>query len=98
MPRFTVRFPLLYDEEWLKQKYLIEKLSCKSIATIIGCHYHTVWQSLITYGIPRRRPGTYDRSAVARQSVARQSVARSAVVKSAVARNTITDEDGPRDA
>jgi hypothetical protein len=50
----TARYAQLNDKEWLRQKYVDEKLSLKEIATIIGCSFGAVGSSLVWAGIKTR--------------------------------------------
>ena len=47
------RFPELYDVEWLKQRYLVEHLSAREIADLLGCKGGTVSHALRRAGIVR---------------------------------------------
>lgn len=44
----------LYNPEWLRQKYVVERLSCREIAELIGCTQGAVNDRLKRYGIPIR--------------------------------------------
>jgi len=44
----------LESPDWLKQKYLEEKLSMRAIGELLGCGEATVWRRLEAYNIPRR--------------------------------------------
>ncbi|HRO65959.1 MAG TPA: hypothetical protein PL182_00190 [Pseudobdellovibrionaceae bacterium] len=45
--------PLYRKEEWLKQKYLAEKLPVRQIAVLIGCSHHAVNNTLKKFGMKR---------------------------------------------
>lgn len=45
--------PLYRKEDWLKQKYLVEKMSARQIAVLIGCSHHSVNSALKRFGIKR---------------------------------------------
>jgi hypothetical protein len=49
-----MKYPLLYDKEWLRKKYMDEKLSTTEIATVVGCGKTSVSSALERYRIPRR--------------------------------------------
>lgn len=49
-----MKYPLLFDETWLKEKYELEKLSCKQIGDLIGCSKDGVRVALLRYQIPLR--------------------------------------------
>ncbi|MEA1998134.1 MAG: NUMOD3 domain-containing DNA-binding protein [Euryarchaeota archaeon] len=53
----TIKYPKLWDKEWLKRKYLDEWLSGREIAEEIGCNPASVNDALKRYEIPRRTPG-----------------------------------------
>jgi len=62
------KYPLLYDEDWLCEKYLNERLSGSAIAEKIGCSNVSVYNALERYGVERRTktktyqyPELYDR-------------------------------------
>ena len=42
------------DRDWLYLKYVEERLSTLQIARLCNCHYRTIHQWLIRFGIPRR--------------------------------------------
>ena len=49
---------MLYkNKEWLYQKYIIEKLTCKQIGELTNHHPRTIHSWLIRYDIPRRVGG-----------------------------------------
>ena len=49
---------MLYkDKEWLYSHYIKQRLTCRHIAMICGCHPRTIHQWLINFGIPRRQGG-----------------------------------------
>ncbi len=50
----TARYAQLNDKEWLRQKYVNEKLSLKEIASLIGCSFGAVSSSLILAGVKTR--------------------------------------------
>ena len=50
------------DGNWLCERYILDGLTCKQIASICGCHERTVHQRLISFGIPRRKAGATHRS------------------------------------
>ena len=45
------------DREWLYKKYIEERLTCKQISRLCGCHQRTIHQRLVEFGIPRRKGG-----------------------------------------
>jgi recombinase len=45
--------PLYRKEEWLKQKYQVEKLSARQIAVLIGCSHHSVNCALKRFSMKR---------------------------------------------
>lgn len=45
------------DKDWLFIKYITERLTCKQIAHICGCHERTIHQRLTIFNIPRRVSG-----------------------------------------
>ena len=45
--------PLYRKEEWLRQKYLVEKLPARQIAALIGCSHHAVNSALKRFGMKR---------------------------------------------
>lgn len=47
------QFPLLWDVDWLTQRYVYEQMSMAKIAAEVGCHKATVLKALDRYGIPR---------------------------------------------
>lgn len=50
----TARYAKLNDKEWLYQKYVVEKLSLKDIAKLVGCSFGAVGSSLLWAGIKTR--------------------------------------------
>jgi biotin operon repressor len=52
----------LNDADWLRRAYLDERWSMRRIADHLGCTIMTVHRALNRHGIPRRRPGQYDRA------------------------------------
>jgi len=47
------------DEVWLRQKYLVERLTAPEIAKIVGRDSKGVYNWLVGYGIPTRPRGSY---------------------------------------
>ena len=48
----------LKDEEWLRERYEVDGLSCQEIADIVGCKTsNSVWKALKIHGIARRAQG-----------------------------------------
>lgn len=45
--------PLYRKEDWLKHKYLVENLSARQIAVLIGCSHHSVNCALKRFGMRR---------------------------------------------
>jgi hypothetical protein len=48
-----IRYPIL-TEDWLNQRYSVEKLSVPKIATMVGCANDTIRRNLINFDIQRR--------------------------------------------
>lgn len=46
------------DRDWLYQKYVVERLDCTQIATLVHRNSKRVWEWLRNYGIPTRGRGT----------------------------------------
>ena len=49
-----IKHPLLYNEQWLKEKYLDNKLVARQIARLIGCQHTAVYDALKRYSIQTR--------------------------------------------
>lgn len=49
-----IQYKMLHDEQWLRQKYLEEKLSYVEIGSIIGCTNANVMYAIKELNIPRR--------------------------------------------
>jgi HNH endonuclease len=49
--------PLHFNEAWLRQKYIDEKLSCPDIAMLVGRNAKAVHDQLRKFGIPTRPRG-----------------------------------------
>lgn len=45
------------SEEWLRERYLVDKLHCTQIATLVSRDAKTVWSWLREFGIPTRPRG-----------------------------------------
>lgn len=52
------RYPLLYDEAWLRARYLDDRWSYRRIAKHLGCPYGSVQAAIGRWGIPSRINGT----------------------------------------
>jgi transposase-like protein len=52
--KHTSRYPELHDKEWLRQKYVDERMSAKRIAKLIGSTPGNVYAHLRAAGIPTR--------------------------------------------
>jgi 5-methylcytosine-specific restriction endonuclease McrA len=56
--RIESNYPQLWDEEYLKRRYLGDGMTTGEIARELGCHDESVRKALIRLGIPRRKLGT----------------------------------------
>ena len=55
------RYPKLMDKKWLKQKYVVERLTLEQIGRLAGhtgaVPLATILRHMNKHGIPRRKPG-----------------------------------------
>lgn len=53
------QFPILNDADWLRERYITDRLTAKQIAEEVGCHRESVTRALLRFGIrPERRGPT----------------------------------------
>lgn len=53
----NIKYPSLYDREWLMEQYVEQFKDAKDIAEDLGCHYQTVHKRLTAMDIPTRTGG-----------------------------------------
>lgn len=51
-----IQYAVLYDKEWLEEKYVNDRLSCSKIGGIVGCTPSAVQYVLKRFSIPLRVP------------------------------------------
>ena len=52
-----IKFPLLYNEEWLREKYISQTFTTQEISELIGCSKNVVRTALLSFNIQLRTAG-----------------------------------------
>lgn len=55
-PDPPLKYPVLWDARWMRQRYVADEMTIREIAQLVGCERSTVWYALVRLGIDRRPP------------------------------------------